>query len=220
MRAHTTRLARGMAIVAIVPLLMLLNSCSAVPEQTNSGADELSLLYMVDSERATLTASNDMEFRVVLQDTDPTTTWFTDRPERGAGKVRTERLIQSWDALGFAEVPPNIAFTFERDGVLRSAVATMQNPTFDGETATLTATFRALNESDQTGASPTPESEHPTDSLAELPESLENVSIFIDNSQANSALVCELFERYFGTSCPTQPVNPRPRTGGWKPSVI
>ncbi len=37
--------------------------------------------------------------------------WFTDRPQRQAGTITPETLVDNWQAWGFADDPPNAALT-------------------------------------------------------------------------------------------------------------
>ncbi len=51
------------------------------------------------------------------------TTWFTDRPQREAGRVTTRSLLGSWRRLGFAAEPPNAAAILDDGRRARDTVA-------------------------------------------------------------------------------------------------
>jgi hypothetical protein len=78
------------------------------------------------------------EGKLTLQGVSPTTVIFADRPERLAGHVRTEAVVQSWGEgpNSFAQVPPNADFsTFGPDGSA-NAVVELRNPSLEGDKLT------------------------------------------------------------------------------------
>jgi hypothetical protein len=62
-------------------------------------------------------------YTLVLRGVARRTTWFSDRPQREAGRIRTGSLLGSWRDLGFAEEPPNAAVALDDGRRARDTVA-------------------------------------------------------------------------------------------------
>lgn len=90
----------------------------------------------------------------------PTTLFFSDRPERIAGNMRTADFVPFWSegADSFLSDPPNADVSILEGGELKEAVVVLMDPRLDG--ADLAYTVKMVE--------------------GELPASAEEVSLFID----------------------------------------
>jgi microcystin-dependent protein len=52
-------------------------------------------------------------YTLVLRGVARRTTWFSDRPQREAGRIATRSLLGSWRRIGFAAEPPNAAVVLD-----------------------------------------------------------------------------------------------------------
>lgn len=88
------------------------------------------------------------------------TLFFTDRPERVAGNMKTTAFIPFWSEGqdSFKSDPPNADISLLADGKLEQIVTVLQDPTLDGDN--LTYTIKILR--------------------GEMPASGADVSVFID----------------------------------------
>ncbi|MBU3031026.1 hypothetical protein [Paracoccus marinaquae] len=73
--------------------------------------------------------------RLTLRNVSPVTLFFSDRPERIAGNMKTDRFVPFWGegSDSFLSDPPNADLSILEDGVLRQAVVVLRNPELIGE---------------------------------------------------------------------------------------
>ena len=102
-------------------LLVLTSGCG----DSGNNPNETRLLFFQNSDGAILT---DSELR--LTGVSPQTGWFTERPIRAAGQVRTEDVLLAWGdgENSFTDDPPNANFTCTVDGEVIDHVVELQNP--------------------------------------------------------------------------------------------
>ena len=77
--------------------------------------------------------------KLTLKGVSPTTVYFTDRPERGAGQGRTEDFIKMWDEGkdSFQADPPNATLSvFEAEDKVTNVVLALSNPRLNGQDLT------------------------------------------------------------------------------------
>jgi microcystin-dependent protein len=104
-----------------------------------------SLLFTLDADSGTLRPAGD-RLTLTLKGVEPDATWFTDRPDRNAGRVRTTQLIGAWPDLEFDAVPPNAALVLERAPRKRDTVALeLRDPVYDATRRTLRFSTRRLD---------------------------------------------------------------------------
>ncbi|NDW44662.1 hypothetical protein G0P99_06810 [Ruegeria sp. PrR005] len=98
--------------------------------------------------------------RLTLRGVSPVTLFFSDRPDRIAGNMATERFIPFWSEGkdSFLSDPPNADVSVLEKGRLLQAVVVLKDPVLDG--SNLHYTVRIIG--------------------GEMPVLGENVSIFID----------------------------------------
>jgi hypothetical protein len=73
--------------------------------------------------------------RLTLRGASPVTLFFSDRPERIAGNMKTEDFVPFWSdgKDSFLSDPPNADISILEDGKLHQTVAVLQDPALDGE---------------------------------------------------------------------------------------
>lgn len=83
-------------------------------------------LFVQTSDGAVLTGST-----LTLRGISPQTGWFSDRPYREAGQIRTEEFLAYWDEGedSFADDPPNADLACTVDGEVVNYVVELQSPT-------------------------------------------------------------------------------------------
>lgn len=140
----------------------------------------MSLLFMFSADGGTVSKINDTDYAVSLSGTSDRMTWFSDRPNRAAGTVRFGVFVKAWPLFSFDTNPPNIGLTAGPDDAAQSVVATMLEPKFDPASNTFSATLRVLPEHSSPALPGT--TPPPTIGLADLPATLSNVSVFIDDA--------------------------------------
>jgi hypothetical protein len=81
------------------------------------------------------TAYDTDQNRLTLRGVSPVTLFFSDRPERIAGNMATERFVPFWGegADSFLADPPNADLSILEDGTLRQTVVVLHDPVLEGE---------------------------------------------------------------------------------------
>jgi hypothetical protein len=76
--------------------------------------------------------------KLTLKDVSPVTVMFSDRPERIAGHMATERFVPFWKdgKDSFLKDPPNATLSFAEDKQLADAVVELRDPVLEGENLT------------------------------------------------------------------------------------
>ncbi|MDG1960148.1 MAG: hypothetical protein P8K76_09155 [Candidatus Binatia bacterium] len=117
--------------IPIYLLATVMFLAAACGDSDNDGAE---LLFVQTSGGAVLSDSE-----LLLVNTNPETSWFTDRPYREAGQVSTEEFVALWDLdsenfIGpsttrgpFADDPPNSDFTCTVDGEVVNYTVELQD---------------------------------------------------------------------------------------------
>ena len=125
---------------------------------------------------------------LTLTNVSPLTLFFSDRPERVAGHMRTAAFIRHWDkgANSFKESPPNATVAVFQDATkIIDAVLEISDPQFDGTKLSYKA--KVL--------------------LGDLPAEGGELSLFIDSSDA----ACDVDTSYAGEPCWAQKAFNDPR---------
>ena len=73
--------------------------------------------------------------RLTLRGVSPITLFFSDRPERIAGNMKTEAFVPFWSEGqdSFLSDPPNADISILEDGTLRQTVVVLRDPQLNGE---------------------------------------------------------------------------------------
>lgn len=122
----------------------------AVVDPTSGSATsggEVSLLFLQGASSAVL---DTVAGTLSLSGVDSSVTYFSDRPNREAGRMTTARLVEEWAAL-FGDDPPNAALQSRgaADRDLDPVVELLGTPTYDGA-GNLTYRIRVLDLPDAT----------------------------------------------------------------------
>jgi len=91
---------QGLLIICLLVWLVSAAAAHAKP------VDKASLLFVVSAQSATL-ERRAQGFYLILTEIDPSVLWFTDRPYRKTGFIKTRHFIELW-SQSQASVPPNI----------------------------------------------------------------------------------------------------------------
>jgi hypothetical protein len=73
--------------------------------------------------------------RLTLNGVSPVTLFFSDRPERVAGNMRTAAFVPFWSqgSDSFLSDPPNADLSILEDGALRQVVVVLRDPVLEGD---------------------------------------------------------------------------------------
>jgi hypothetical protein len=98
--------------------------------------------------------------RLTLRGVSPVTLFFSDRPERIAGNMSTEKFVPFWSegTDSFLSDPPNADLSILEDGDLRQIVVELLDPRIEGDDLHYTVNIIS----------------------GDMPETGEDVSVFID----------------------------------------
>jgi hypothetical protein len=153
----TTR--RGLALSAAAAAAALVTSASAASAQTApaEGSGNADFLFVQTARRMSFDRAAS---RLTLHDVSPVTLFFSDRPDRIAGNMRTAAFVPFWSQGrdSFLSDPPNADLSIVEGGELRQVVVVLRNPVLEGGSLAYTVQILA-------GA---------------MPDAGEEVSVFID----------------------------------------
>jgi hypothetical protein len=109
--------------------LIAVGSAAAAEDATSAGANFLFV------QTATGMAFDADQNRLTLNGVSPVTLFFSDRPERIAGNMTTERFVPFWSEGkdSFLSDPPNADVSIVEDGELRQTVVVLRDPVLEGE---------------------------------------------------------------------------------------
>ena len=73
--------------------------------------------------------------RLTLNGVSPVTLFFSDRPERVAGNMKTAAFVPFWSqgSDSFLSDPPNADLSILEDGTLRQVVVVLRDPVLEGD---------------------------------------------------------------------------------------
>jgi hypothetical protein len=115
----------GLLAVALVP-----GSGAQTPAPKQAAAETVELLFVQNS-----TAGSYDGKTLTLSGVGPTV-FFSDRPQRVTGQVRTAEFISHWDkgSDNFGENPPNASLSIFADKEIRTAIVELTSPKLKGNT--------------------------------------------------------------------------------------
>ena len=133
----TSRSVSGLTLALCLVGSTLLGASSSSASEARGDVTVAPRLFVQDAQAATAERKRGKRWKITLTGIDPMTQWFTDRPERDAGRQATQSFVDEWDAYGFTVDPPNAVIQHED----ADAVAVeLKNPRYNAENATLTYT--------------------------------------------------------------------------------
>jgi hypothetical protein len=173
------RLLRWSALAALLAIAGC-GSDSSDSEQVNH--EPPGLLFVQPATGGTLERGGS-GITLTLSGIDPSTIFFSDRPERISGQLPNRAFVDMWDGAGFKENPPNAALTIS--GAPPSAdvfVVELSDPRLVGGRDGIRYTATPVNKVGITS------SEERMDPLRNAPASFQNASLLIDDvPPANTA---------------------------------
>jgi len=114
--------------------LLFLSLLFIAPLASADKAKKVQLLFVMRASTATITKT-DKGLELTLKNTEPKTLYFSDRPNRIAGLMMTDKFMASWLKSGssFSVNPPNASIIFEempadKHGVAKAVAVEMKNP--------------------------------------------------------------------------------------------
>ncbi|MGA7932185.1 MAG: hypothetical protein WCA35_01260 [Kovacikia sp.] len=110
---------------------------SALAQAGKEPAKKADFLFVQTAKGMTFDKSTN---KLALEGVSSSTLFFTDRPERIAGNMKTERFVPFWSEgkNSFLSDPPNADISILEDNKLRQVVAVLQEPVLDGDNLTYT----------------------------------------------------------------------------------
>jgi hypothetical protein len=145
----STSVRRWAVLGSIGALAVVLAGCSSAESPTAGAVDstdqeEVSWLYTQTADSGRLEMTDGQATKLVLNDVDPHTIAFSDRPERLTDIVGTEAMTDMWDEL-FGDDPPNaVLVEHSPEGDTDSVVVVLRRPVFDPSTGTLSYDIEVL----------------------------------------------------------------------------
>jgi len=179
---------------------------------TDAGA-AMSLLFVQTAQSGTFerdAVTGDFDLR--LTGVDPSTTWFSDRPQRKSGSQSTGAVVSEWNAFGFGADPPNAALVIsDLPAAANTVIVELREPTYDQVAREVRYRARPLGE-------PLDGLESHTDNApAEMPTAFAGASLFIDDATVTATTAAG--NEIQGTNVPgtttgtTDPVTASPGSG-------
>jgi hypothetical protein len=140
------------ALFAVVPMLAIVR-----PERVQAAQAQADFLFVQSAKRMIFDKSTQ---RLALEGVSPVTIFFSDRPERIAGNMKTAAFVPFWGKgkNSFLSDPPNADISVLEGDRLRQFVVVLRDPVLQGEN--LVYTIRVLQ--------------------GDIPASAVDVSVFID----------------------------------------
>ncbi|HML93034.1 MAG TPA: hypothetical protein PKE02_11700 [Methyloceanibacter sp.] len=129
----TTR--RRFAATAVAITLGL--CCATLVEATEEAPKQADFLFVQSAQSMSFDPATN---KLTLKNVSPVTVFFTDRPERIAGNMKTARFIPFWSEGkdSFKSDPPNADISILEGDTLKQTVVELQDPALEGDSLTYT----------------------------------------------------------------------------------
>lgn len=118
-------------LVGSASLAVALYATGAIAADDTSNA-KANFLFVQTAKEMAFSAN---QHRLTLRGVSPVTLFFSDRPERIAGNMKTEAFVPFWSegTDSFLSDPPNADLSIFIDGTLRQTVVELRDPKIEGE---------------------------------------------------------------------------------------
>lgn len=128
---------RSLGVVAGVATTSLVSIASAQAPPTPAAPKEADFLFVQSAKGMTFDKAKSA---LTLTGVSPVTIFFTDRPERIAGNMKTTRFIPFWNEGkdSFKSSPPNADISIIEGTELRQVIAELQDPVLKDDNLTYT----------------------------------------------------------------------------------
>ena len=164
------------------PLAVVLAMGAMSPVVADTGSRPASVLFAVNGQHTRLDRVAARTYRLSVRRADVRTVWFTDRPARQSGILRTSLLARHWSAYGFGSDAPNVALVLHSPVAgTQTLVAVMGHPRYSRQV--LRARLRILTQ-EQAGDVKGPLADHASRHGRTVPKRLGSVTLFVDNAAA------------------------------------
>jgi hypothetical protein len=119
----------GFVTTAALTLTLLLLGVLVVTAEEQKKAD---FLFVQSAENMSLDPDTN---KLTLKNVSPVTVFFTDRPERIAGNMKTAKFVPFWSEGkdSFKSDPPNADLSILDGETLKQTVVELQDPVLDGD---------------------------------------------------------------------------------------
>jgi hypothetical protein len=109
----------------------------AFAESTQDPSKQADFLFVQSSKGITYDKASS---KITLTGVSPVTVFFTDRPERIAGNMKTTAFIPFWSTGkdSFKSVPPNADISFVDGDKVRQVIVELQDPVLEGDNLSYT----------------------------------------------------------------------------------
>ena len=123
-------IAIAVVTLSLFAVVLTRGSDAQAPAPTPAGPDTVELLFVQNSVAGSYDGKT-----LTLNGVGPTI-FFSDRPQRVTGQVRTAEFIGHWDkgSDNFAENPPNASLSIFGDKEIRTAIVELTSPELKGNT--------------------------------------------------------------------------------------
>jgi hypothetical protein len=130
------------SIVTSATLLASASTLRSALAQTADGVRQADFLFVQTAKGMTYDKATGL---LTLKGVSPVTVFFSDRPERIAGNMKTASFVPFWSKGkdSFLSDPPNADLSMIEGSELRQVVAVLQSPVLKGDT--LSYTIRVLD---------------------------------------------------------------------------
>lgn len=150
------------------------------PTAAATHTDQQSVLFALTGQDARLHKVDGRAYRLTVRGADPSTVWFTDRPARQSGILRTSLLARHWSAYGFDADAPNVALVLHSPVAgTQTLVAVMRRPRYSRKV--FTARLRVLTR-EQAADVNGPLADHASRHGRAIPTRVGSVTLFVDNA--------------------------------------
>ena len=175
------KLSNKKAFIVIVSIILILIFLGMILYNKISGGNassEPTFLYLQTAHSGTLSQEQSDGTRILtLYDVSPVTVYFAEKPDRDAGHELTEEFISQWDGEenSFAISPPNAALDIISENSQSLVIVELMDARYNPETRVLE--YDAIILYDEIDG--------------DLPESFDEVALFIDSAWKNYYCDCE-----------------------------
>lgn len=129
-RPRMARLTRRQVCTASAAMVATATATTALGQEASK--DVADFLFVQTASAVAFTAD---ENRLVLRGVSPVTLFFSDRPDRIAGNMSTQRFVPFWSEGkdSFLSDPPNADVSILEKGKLLQSVVVLQDPVLEGD---------------------------------------------------------------------------------------
>ena len=178
----------GVITVAVIIVMLVAVRLYQEYSRPEKASTEPTFLYVQTAHSGTLSDEQADGRRILkLNNVSPTTTYFSDRPDRITGHESTTEFIAQWSdgSDSFADNPPNAALDVMGADARSLAIVELMGATYDAQNKTLEYEVMMLND----------------ESESTFPAAFDGVALFIDSTHQDYECRCKLSDGEDTCSC-------------------